>query len=459
MARIGKHAIVIGASMGGLLAARALTEHYDEVTLIERDELPDVDEPRKGVPQGRHTHGLLARGREVIEELFPGLGEELIGRGALSGDVVDVVLWFNYGCYLKNAPSNLAGLLVSRPMLEAGVRRRLLQLANVRLRERCDAVAPVFDRERGRVTGVRVKPRNDAMAADVIEADLVVDASGRGSQSPAWLAEFGYARPREETIKVGIGYMTRLFRRRPDELHGKTGAIIAACDPDWRFGAILAQEGDRWTVSLGGYLGDQVPGDEPGYLEFARSLPTPEIYDVIAGAEPLSPIIPYQFGANLRRHYEELAQFPDGYLVYGDAMCSFNPVYGQGMTTACAESLVLRECLAAGPQQLAKRFFRAANRLIDIPWQIAVGSDLQHPRVEGKRLPQVRFVNWYIANLFRAAQHDAALAASFLEVANLMRQPASLLDPRIALRVWRGNRTRARMAGEQRTPAPATAAK
>ena len=459
MARIGKHAIVIGASMGGLLAARALTEHYDEVTLIERDELPDVDEPRKGVPQGRHTHGLLARGREVIEELFPGLGEELVGRGALSGDIVDEVLWFNYGCYLKNAPSKLAGLLLSRPMLEAGVRRRLLQLANVRLRERCDVVAPVFDQGRGRVIGVRVKPRGDGKDAAVIEADLVVDASGRGSQSPAWLAELGYARPREETIKVGIGYMTRLFRRRPDELHGKTAAIIAACEPDWRFGAILAQEGDRWTVSLGGYLGDQVPGDESGYLEFARSLPTPEIYDVIAGAEPLSPIIPYQFGANLRRHYEELTQFPDGYLVYGDAMCSFNPVYGQGMTTACVESLALRECLAAGPQQLTKRFFRAAGRLIDIPWQIAVGSDLQHPRVEGKRPAQVRFVNWYIANLFRAAQHDAALAASFLEVANLMRQPTALLDPRIALRVWRGNRARARMAGERRAPARATAAK
>ena len=449
MTGIGKHAIVIGASMGGLLAARALTEHYDVVTLVERDELPDADEPRKGVPQGRHTHGLLARGREVIEQLFPGLREELVRRGALSGDVADDVLWFNYGCYLMNAPSKLAGLLLSRPMLEAGVRRRLLQLANVRLRERCDVVAPIFDRERGRVTGVRVKPRGDAKDADVIEADLVVDASGRGSQSPAWLAALGYARPREETVKVGIGYMTRLFRRRPAELHGKTAAIIAACEPDWRFGAILAQEGDRWTVSLGGYLGDQVPGDESGYLEFARSLPTPEIYDVIASAEPLSPIIPYQFGANLRRHYEELVQFPEGYLVYGDAMCSFNPVYGQGMTTACLESLALRDCLAAGPQQLAKRFFRAASRLIDIPWQIAVGSDLQHPRVEGKRPAQVRFVNWYIGNLFRAAQHDVTLAASFLEVANLMRQPSTLLDPRIALRVWRGNRAPASAVKER----------
>jgi hypothetical protein len=283
----------------------------------------------------------------------------------------------------------------------------------------------------------------------------VVDASGRGSQSPVWLAALGYARPREETVKVGIGYMTRLFRRQPDQLHGKLAAIIAACEPDWRFGAILAQEGDRWTVSLGGYLGDQVPGDESGFLEFARSLPTPEIYDVVARAEPLSPIIPYQFGANLRRHYEELNQFPDGYLVYGDAVCSFNPVYGQGMTTACAESLALRECLAAGPQQLARRFFRAAGRLIDIPWQIAVGSDLQHPRVEGKRPAQVRFVNWYIANLFRAARHDATLAASFLEVANLMRQPSALLDPRIALRVWRGNRAPAAAAEDRRSLAPA----
>jgi 2-polyprenyl-6-methoxyphenol hydroxylase-like FAD-dependent oxidoreductase len=155
--------------------------------------------------------------------------------------------------------------------------------------------------------------------------------------------------------------------------------------------------------------------------------------------------MPYQFSANLRRRYEELSRFPAGFLVFGDALCSFNPVYGQGMTVACMESLALRECLAAGTQEIAGRFLRAASQLIDIPWQIAVGSDLQHPRVEGKRTTQVRFINWYIAKLYRAAQDDAVLASGFLEVANLMRQPAALFDPQMAFRVWKGNRAPARM--------------
>jgi 2-polyprenyl-6-methoxyphenol hydroxylase-like FAD-dependent oxidoreductase len=141
----------------------------------------------------------------------------------------------------------------------------------------------------------------------------------------------------------------------------------------------------------------------------------------------------------LRRHYEELSRFPEGFLVFGDALCSFNPIYGQGMTVASMEALALRQCLAAGSQGIATRFFRAASPLIDIPWQIAVGSDLQHPSVQGKRPAQVRFVNWYLEKLFRAAQRDGRLATNFLEVANLIKQPTSLMDPRIAFLIWKGN--------------------
>jgi hypothetical protein len=321
--------------MGGLLAARALADYYDKVTILERDALPEADEPRKGVPQGRHTHGLLARGREVLEQLFPRFTEEMVARGAVCGDIVERVLWFNHGFYLCNAPST------------------------------------------------------------------------------AWLDALGYAKPRKEQIKINVRYMTRQYRRLPEYLHGKFGAIIAACSPGWRFGAILAQEGERWIVSLGGYMGDQVPADDTGFLEFARSLPTPELFDVIRQAEPLCPLMPYQFSTNLRRRYEQLDRFPEGFLVYGDALCSFDPVYGQGMTVACAESLALRDCLAAGTRGIARRFFKAASHLIDSPWQIAVGSDLQHPRVEGKRTAQVRFINWYIAKFFQAAHRDAVPEQSF----------------------------------------------
>jgi 2-polyprenyl-6-methoxyphenol hydroxylase-like FAD-dependent oxidoreductase len=436
MTHLGRHAIVVGASMGGLLAGRALVDYYDEVTFVDRDALPLAYEPRKGVPQGRHTHGLLARGRDVLEQLFPGFTAEMVAEGAVTGDVAEAILWFNHGFYLCNAHSDLSGLAISRPMLEGGVRRRLLQFPNVRIRERCDALELVHDRDRNRVTGVEVAPREGSK--EMISSDLVVDASGRGSRSPSWLGAMGYAKPREEQIKVNIGYKTRLYRRRPEDLHGKMGAIIAACRPDWRFGIVLAQEGERWTVSLGGYFGDEVPADDLGFIEFARNLPKPEVFDVIKDAEPLGPILPYQFSTNQRRYYEELARFPEGFVVSGDALCSFNPVYGQGMTVACTEAMKLRECLAKGSEGIGRRFFRAAGRLIDIPWQIAVGSDLQHERVEGKRTAQVRFVNWYIERLFRSANRDSVLATKFLEVANLMRAPSTLLSPAVALRVWKG---------------------
>jgi 2-polyprenyl-6-methoxyphenol hydroxylase-like FAD-dependent oxidoreductase len=435
-----KRAIVIGASMGGLLAARALADHYGEVIVVERDALPDAYEPRKGVPQGRHAHGLLARGREVLEQLFPGFTEDMVAQGAACGDMAADVLWFNHGCYLRNAPSQLLALAISRPMLEAGVRRWLLQLPNVRLLQRCAVMEPTIDRDRGRVTGVQVQSRGDSDAAQEMSCDLVVDAGGRGSSTPDWLDAWGYQKPREELVKINLGYVTRQYRRLPDHLGGKFGAIIAACQPDWRFGGILSQEGDRWIVSLGGYLGDHAPMDENGFLDFARSLQKPEIFDVIRSAEPLCPLMSYQFNASLRRRYEGLVRFPEGFLVFGDALSSFNPVYGQGMTVACLETLALRDCLVAGRQDIAKRFFRAASQIIDIPWQIAVGSDLQHPRVEGMRTTQVRFINWYIGNLYRAARDDAVLASRFLEVANLTRQPATLLDPRVAFRVWKRSR-------------------
>jgi 2-polyprenyl-6-methoxyphenol hydroxylase-like FAD-dependent oxidoreductase len=441
MERRGKQAIVIGGSIGGLLAARVLAYFYDAVTVFERDALPDTYEPRKGVPQGRHAHGLLARGREVLDELFPGFSEDAVSQGAIYGDVVDDVLWFNYGVYLHNTPSSLKGLLISRPMLEELVRRSVLRLPNVRLQEQTEILEPICDRIAGRVTGVRAQ--SPAGATEAIDCDLLVDASGRGSKSPTWLEALGYAKPREDSIRVDIGYMTRFYRRRPEHLPGKQAVILGACRPDWRFGVILAQEQDRWIVTLGGYFGDYAPSDDAGYIEFARGLQKPEIFEVIRDAEPLTPLTPYRFAANLRRYYEELTQFPEGFLVLGDGLCSFNPIYGQGMTVASIEALALRQCLAVGSQGIAGRFFRAARPLMDIPWQIAVGSDLQHPEVKGKRPAQVRFVNWYLEKLFRAAQHDGRLATSFLEVANLLKQPTSLIDPKVAFLVWKGNHARA----------------
>jgi 2-polyprenyl-6-methoxyphenol hydroxylase-like FAD-dependent oxidoreductase len=439
MKRIGEHAIVIGASMAGLLAARALSDFFATVTIVERDALPVNDVARKGVPQGRHTHGLLARGRAVLEEFFPGYSNEVVTEsGGLLGDIVNDVTWMGHNVALAQGKSDLIGLLASRPVLEGHVRRRVLKLANVRAIENCIVQGLTTDTSRDRVTGVRV--RIDGRDEEMLEADLVIDASGRGSASPAWLAEFGYQRPVDEKVEIGIGYMTRTYRRKPGDLGGKLGIVIAGSAPNWRNGVILALENDTWTVSVGGFLGDDAPASDVEFFAYLATLPTKEIHDVVARAEPLTDYIRYRYVSSLRRRYEKLTRFPQGYLVFGDAICSFNPVYGQGMTVAAQEAVALRGVLRDSAENLAPRFFRVAAKIVDIPWNIAVGNDLRHPRVEGARPMMLRFINWYIGKLHLAARNDATLATSFLKVANLMIPPPALLGPVTAWRVWRGNR-------------------
>jgi hypothetical protein len=245
------------------------------------------------------------------------------------------------------------------------------------------------------------------------------------------------ARPDEE--KIGIGYTTRVYRRRPADLGGKLAIVVAGSGPNWRNGTILFQTEDRWIVSIGGYFGDHAPDDPQLFAAYAGSLPTPELHDIVAHAEPLTDFVSYRYPANLRRRYERLKRFPKNYLVFGDAMCSFNPVYGQGMTVAAQEAALLRACLRDGDANLARRFFSATKAAIDVSWDIAVGNDLRHPQVQGPRSPKVRFINWYIGKLHMAARHDAVLANAFLKVANLETSPMRLLRPSVVMRVIYGN--------------------
>jgi 2-polyprenyl-6-methoxyphenol hydroxylase-like FAD-dependent oxidoreductase len=434
MERIGKHAVVIGASMGGLLAARAVSEFFENVTVLERDAFPEQDVPRKGVPQGHHAHGLLARGRQVIEDFFPGWTDEVVACGGSRGDIANDVSWVGHGVTLKTEPSDLAGLLASRPVLEGQVRRRLLSRPNVKAVENCSVLGLTADAWRLAINGVRYKIAGDS-AEQTMTADLVIDASGRGSASPAWLEQLGYARAEEEKIEIGISYTSRIYRRKPGDLGGKLGVVVAGNEPNWRNGAILFQTEDRWIVSFGGYFGDIASTDVQMHADYASTLPTPEFYEIVANAEPLGDFATIRHPANMRRRYERLERFPDDYLVIGDAICNFNPVYGQGMTVAAQEAALLHECLSDGKADLARRFFRAAATTIDTPWDIAVGNDLRHPQVEGPRPAKVRFINWYVGRVHQAARHDARVSDAFLQVANLQAPPERLLQPRVAMRV------------------------
>jgi 2-polyprenyl-6-methoxyphenol hydroxylase-like FAD-dependent oxidoreductase len=379
----------------------------------------------------------------ALEELFPGLTDELVANGALSGDLQAESRWYNRGLRLSQGASDLRAVAVSRPLLEGCVRERVRALPNVRIVDRCDAAGLVPTPDGRRVRGVRVLRRADGSAEEELDADLVVDATGRGSRSPLWLEELGYPQPTEHEVRIGVAYASRVYRRRPDHADGDRAVVVAATVDRPRGGVMLAMEGDRWMVTLNGYLGQRPPTDPDEFIAFAAGLPAPDIFEVICDAEPLGEVLPARYPASVRRRYELLHEFPDGYLVTGDAVCGFNPVYGQGMSVAALEALALRECLRAGPAGLATRFFTKVARIIDIPWGIAVTADLRFPGVQGARTAKVRLVNAYLARFHVAAAADPVLGRAFLRVVNLMDRPEGLLRPAIAARVLGGSLRRA----------------
>ena len=288
--------------MGGLLAARVLSDHFEHVSLIERDALPARAEQRRGVPQGRHTHGLLASGRNVLEKLFPGISEALLKAGAVNGDIVRDSRWFFEGSCLSRPASGLNGLLMTRPLLEAAVPERVLANPKAVPRDEVAVEGLVVDRKSGRVIGVRT-------GEQMLFGDWVVDATGRGSRSPQWLEQLGYKKPVEDVVQVGLGYTTHFFRRKPTDLNGDKVVVIPPTPEGKRGGVMLAQEGDRWTVTLIAHFANYAPEDLDGFITFASTLPAPYIHEVVSRNEPLGDAVSARFPANIWHRYELLQQF------------------------------------------------------------------------------------------------------------------------------------------------------
>jgi 2-polyprenyl-6-methoxyphenol hydroxylase-like FAD-dependent oxidoreductase len=436
--QVGDRVVVLGASMAGLLAARVLADAFAQVTVVDRDQLPKGSAQRHGVPQGYHLHALLARGQQALEELFPGLTAALVAQGVPAGDMLANARLYLSGYRLRQAHTGLVLLCASRPVLEGHVRARVRELANVAFLDSCDIMGLAATPDGRRVTGARVQRREGGNAEEVLGADLVVDATGRGSRTPLWLETLGYARPVKDEVRIGLGYATRNYRLPRGALGGDLAALHGLTPQHPRGGALQVLDAGRLMVTLGGVLGDHPPTDPDGFLAFARSLRFPDIYETIWDAEPLDDPVAFRFPASVRHRYERLTRFPDGLLVLGDAVSSFNPIYGQGITVAALEALVLRRHLERGIQPQPRRVFADLARVVDVPWDIAAGGDLVFPGVPGRRTLKVRLLSAYLARLHAAAAHDATLASAFVRVIGMVAPPQSLLGPGVALRVLRG---------------------
>jgi 2-polyprenyl-6-methoxyphenol hydroxylase-like FAD-dependent oxidoreductase len=388
---------------------------------------------------------LLMAGLKVLDRYFPGLIADLEAKGAILADQSLATRYFFGGSYRSPFESGIQGILVSRPLLEWQLRRRVTALPNVTIQAESPAVELVATPDCRRVTGVVVERRASGRSAETLTAGLVVDTTGRGSSTPKWLKSLGYPDVEESIVKIDVTYTTRLYRRRAGDFGGAYVMIAQPEPPATRRGGFaLAQEDGRWIVTVAGWGGDHAPREEAGFLEFARSLPAPDIYEMIIRNEPLSDIIAHEVPTNLRRHYEKMNRFPEGYLVLGDAVSSFNPVYGQGMSSAALQTAELDNVLQeregssdsrAYAKPLWKRFFKRAAKVVDNPWQLAVGADFNYATTQGKKQPGTDLINAYITRLMKVSNHDAAVCLALMKVMNLLEPPASLFQPGILRRV------------------------
>ncbi|CAN5173351.1 FAD-dependent oxidoreductase [soil metagenome] len=414
-----------------------LTDFYDRVTVVERDILADGGKHRRGVPQGRHLHALLASGSSALEELLPGILAELVEDGAVvacTDEPTDV--WQEFGGHVLNSKTGvfkqtLQIYQATRPFIEAHVRRRVSELDAVTILDGHDVAGLVA--ESGRIVGARIAPHTGG-SERVLEADLVVDVMGRSGRTPAFLEKLGYGRPREQGIDIQVSYASQRMRIRPPAPPAK--AFLIGAKPGTAVGgAFFACENDGWILTAVGLGGCVPPTEWDALMAFTETWAPEPLMSALRRAEPIGEPARYRYPASQWRRYDKMRTFPAGLLVMGDALCSFNPVYGQGMSIATLEAVVLRDCLRDGDTELGRRFFAATTKPVSAAWELARGADLAIPGITAPRPLSARISGWYTDRVLARCATDLAVYEQFVRVTNLLDPPTRLMSPSIARRV------------------------
>jgi len=433
---LGNHAVVLGAGMAGLATAQVLSNYFSRVTVLERDLLPVEPAPRSGTPQSPHAHALLAGGLNALQFLFPRFEQDLLKAGAVRTRAGREIRLERPG--FDPFPSRDLGFDIfsmSRPLLEAVVRRRVQENSSVTIQNRHRATEIVASPDTLRVEAVRCDGEDGR--ALTIDADFVVEATGRGNLTLQLLERLGLQKPEETEIGIDQAYSTTIVERPRDHGIAWEGVMVLPSAPESsRGGFVFPIENQQWIVSIGGNHGDAPPGDRQGFLDFVKSFRTSTIYDAVKSARPMTDIVRFRLPASSRRHFERLETFPKGLLAIGDAICRFNPVFGQGMSVADREALTLNELLKGDlpTDRLAKEFFAAIQPIIETPWGVAQ-SDFVYPATRGIRPADFAQRIQYNMGLTKLAAQDFEVHKLLAEVQHLMRPQSALREPALATRV------------------------
>lgn len=455
------HAVVIGASIAGLCAAGVLADFYDRVTLFERDDLPGTPVNRKAVPQGRHVHLLMARGAAELDALFPGLLDDMVASGVpVLRNRPDAIHFGAAGHVLGTGQTlrdEFTAYVPSRPQLEWQIRRRLANRANVEVRQRSVA-HPRFDTATQQITGVVLDSRGDT-GTEFVAADLVVDAAGRGTRLPVWLQQWGFGRPREDVVDVGIGYASHQFRV-PDGLIAER-VVVAGASREQPLGlGMLGYEDGTWVLTTFGVANYEPPQSFSEMLVLAEKLLPTAFTTALEQAQPIGEVAVHRFPASRWRRYDKLDRFPTGLVPFGDAVASFDPTYGQGMTMTSLQAGHLRRALHSNEPDLAREFNRATAKTTYPVWTMNTIGDLYFHHAAGPTPWWYRPVGNLFDQFLGAAETDPVLAEWFLRRFSLLDSLYMIPPPALVvrtirhnMRLWLAERREARRNGRYRTGA------